>query len=92
MVAIHAANRDASVFDHADELDLHREHNHHIAFGHGAHHCLGAQLARMELQEAVGGLLREFPDLRLAVPAEQVPWRTGGLVRGPEALPLAWGG
>ena len=91
MVALHAANRDPSVFADAEELDLQRAHNHHVAFGHGAHHCLGAQLARMELQEALGGLLREFPDLRLAVPAEQVVWRTGGLVRGPTALPLAWG-
>lgn len=91
LVSVIAANRDPSVFDHPDELDLHRTDNHHIGFGHGAHHCLGAQLARMELQEAIGGLLREFPDLRLAGPAQGVEWRKGGFVRGPKALPLAWG-
>ena len=91
LVSVHAANRDPAVFPGGDELVLDRAENRHVGFGHGAHHCLGAQLARMELQEAIGGLLREFPDLRLAVPAEDVEWRTGALVRGPRALPLAWG-
>ncbi|MCW2716636.1 cytochrome P450 [Pseudonocardia sp.] len=91
LVSVVAANRDPSVFDHPDELVLDRADNRHVGFGHGAHHCLGAQLARMELQEAIGGLLREFPDLRLAVPAQDVEWRTGAFVRGPKALPLAWG-
>jgi cytochrome P450 len=90
LVALPAANRDPDVFDEASALILDRATNPHVAFGHGAHHCLGAQLARMELQEALGGLLREFPGLRLAVPAEDVEWRTGALVRGPRALPLAW--
>ena len=45
----------------------------------------------MELQEVLRGLLREFPDLHLAVAPEEVQWRTGALVRGPRALPLAWG-
>jgi cytochrome P450 len=91
LVSMPAANRDPHVFDEAGALVLDRATNPHVAFGHGVHHCLGAQLARMELQEALGGLLREFPDLRLAVPPEQVQWRTGALVRGPKALPLAWG-
>ena len=90
IVSIPAANRDGEVFDSADELVLDRPSGPTLAFGYGPHHCLGAQLARMELQEAVGGLLREFPDLHLAVPAEDVEWRTGALVRGPQALPLAW--
>jgi cytochrome P450 len=78
------------VFEEASALVLERATNHHLGFGHGAHHCLGAQLARMELQEAIGGLLREFPGLRLAVPAEDVEWRKGTLVRGPLTLPLTW--
>jgi cytochrome P450 len=45
----------------------------------------------MELQEVLSGLLREFPDLRLAVAPKDVEWRTGALIRGPRALPLAWG-
>ncbi|GAA1281688.1 cytochrome P450 [Pseudonocardia aurantiaca] len=90
MVAVHAANRDPAVFEEATALVLDRATNHHVGFGHGAHHCLGAQLARMELQEAIGGLLREFPDLRLGVPAEDVEWRKGTLARGPLTLPLTW--
>ena len=90
MVAVHAANRDPAVFEEASALVFNRATNHHVGFGHGAHHCLGAQLARMELQEAIGGLLREFPGLRLAVPAEDVEWRKGTLVRGPLTLPLTW--
>jgi cytochrome P450 len=90
MVAVHAANRDPAVFEEATALVLDRATNRHVGFGHGAHHCLGAQLARMELQEAIGGLLREFPDLRLAVPAGDVEWRKGTLARGPRTLPLTW--
>ncbi|WP_214370948.1 cytochrome P450 [Pseudonocardia sp. H11422] len=90
LVAIHAANRDRDVFADAGELVLDRRANPHIAFGHGVHHCLGAQLARMELQVAIGALQRGFPDLRLAVPAADVEWKTGALVRGPRTLPVSW--
>ncbi|WP_433733114.1 cytochrome P450 [Nocardia sp. CA-129566] len=85
-----AANRDEAVFDDPEQLDLTRERNPHMAFGHGAHHCLGAQLARVELQVALDSLLRRFPTLRLAVPIEDVPWKSGLLVRGPKALPVSW--
>jgi cytochrome P450 len=91
VVSIHAANRDPEMFDDAEALVLGRAPNRHIGFGYGAHHCLGAQLARMELQEALGSLLREFPDLRLAVAPEDVQWRKGAFVRGPRTLPLTWG-
>ncbi|WP_378731359.1 cytochrome P450 [Nocardia brasiliensis] len=90
IVNTQAANRDEGVFDHPDELDLTRTSNPHMAFGHGVHHCLGAQLARLELQVALSSLLRRFPTLRLAVPVEEVPWKTGLLVRGPKALPVTW--
>ncbi|WP_067673823.1 cytochrome P450 [Nocardia miyunensis] len=85
-----SANRDENIFHNPAELDLTRKHNPHIAFGYGVHHCLGAQLARVELQVAIGTLLRRFPGLRLAVPLEQVQWKTGLLVRGPIALPVSW--
>ncbi|AFU03422.1 cytochrome P450 [Nocardia brasiliensis] len=85
-----AANRDEAVFADPETLDLARQHNPHLAFGHGVHHCLGAQLARVELQVALGSLLRRFPTLRLAVPIEDVPWKTGLLVRGPKSLPVSW--
>ncbi|MEU7144361.1 cytochrome P450 [Nocardia sp. NPDC046473] len=90
IVNTQAANRDESVFENSDELDLTRNNNPHMAFGHGVHHCLGAQLARLELQVALGSLLQRFPTLHLAVPFEEVPWKTGLLVRGPKALPVSW--
>lgn len=85
-----SANRDESVFDDPETLDLTRQHNPHIAFGYGAHHCLGAQLARIELQVAMQALLERFPTLHLAVPVDEVPWKSGLLVRGPKELLVAW--
>jgi cytochrome P450 RapN len=90
LVMVASANRDAAVFDHPDEIDFHRSENPHVAFGHGVHHCLGAPLARLELQLAVGTLVRRLPGLRLAVPADDVPWRVNRLVRGVTALPVQW--
>jgi cytochrome P450 len=88
--AAFAANRDPSVFERPDEIDFHREVNPHVAFGHGVHHCVGAPLARMELQVAIGSLLRRFPALDLAVPVEKVVFKKGRLVRGLAALPVTW--
>ncbi|MEU4313026.1 cytochrome P450 [Nocardia sp. NPDC024068] len=85
-----AANRDESVFEDSETLDLTRQRNPHIAFGYGAHHCLGAQLARVELQVALEALMQRFPALRLGVPVAEIPWKTGLLVRGPEELLVAW--
>jgi cytochrome P450 len=88
--AMMSANRDEAVFTDPDELDFHREQNPHLGFGHGVHRCLGAQLAKMELQIALGALLRRFPQLRLAVPAEEVPWRVVTLQRAPRELLITW--
>ncbi|MCE7011561.1 cytochrome P450 [Kibdelosporangium philippinense] len=85
-----AANRDPRRFDDGQELKLDREPIGHIAFGHGVHHCIGAQLARMELQVALGTLIRRFPDLSLAVDAQDAPWKHGRLVRGLQELPVTW--
>jgi cytochrome P450 len=85
-----SANRDTAVFGEPDEIDFHRGDNPHVAFGHGAHHCLGAQLARMELQIVLATLVRRLPGLRLAVAPEDVAWRTDRLVRGVTALPVTW--
>ncbi|MEV6102285.1 cytochrome P450 [Nocardia sp. NPDC051981] len=84
------ANRDETVFPDPDTMDLTRHHNSHLAFGHGFHHCVGAQLARLELHVTLTALLRRFPNLHLAVPADEVEWKTGMLLRGPKALPVAW--
>lgn len=76
---------------HPDQFALLREHPQgHLAFGHGAHHCVGAQLARMELQVALGELISRLPGLRLAIDADEVPWQPSVLVRGPAALPVTW--
>jgi len=85
-----AANRDESVFEHPDRLDLTREIAQHLSFGAGAHHCLGAQLARMELQEALSGLLRRLPGLRVAVPDAALRFKAGMIVRSLESLPVTW--
>lgn len=83
-----SANRDESQFTRPDELDLTREPNRHLAFGYGIHFCLGAPLARMEGQIAINLLLQRLPELRLAVPAQELRWRATPIVRGLEALPL----
>ncbi len=90
LVSMAAANRDPSVFDTPEKIDFQRGVNPHIAFGHGVHHCLGAPLARMELQVAIGTLFRRFPTLELAVPVEDVEFKRGRLVRGPLTLPVKW--
>ncbi|GAA2425816.1 cytochrome P450 [Actinomadura vinacea] len=85
-----AANRDPAVFAEPETMDLARPDNHHITFGHGPHFCVGTQLARAELQVAIGSLVRRFPDLRLAVDPAEIRWRTSALIQGPVELPVAW--
>jgi cytochrome P450 len=81
-----AANRDPRVFTDPCRLDLARDPNPHLGFGHGAHFCLGAPLARLELRVAIEVLVATLPELRLA---EEGPrWKAGMLVRGPATLPL----
>ena len=90
LVVLGSANRDEAQFTQPDDLDITRERNRHLAFGHGIHYCLGAPLARIEGQIAINTLLRRMPDLRLTVAPEQLVWRPGILIRGPVALPVAW--
>ncbi|MFF3178146.1 cytochrome P450 [Streptomyces sp. NPDC057900] len=87
LVAVGAANRDALRFTAPGVLDIARESNQHLGFGHGVHHCLGAPLARLELQEALSALITTFPDLRLA---GDVTWKSEMLVRGPRVMPVEW--
>ncbi|TDU74481.1 cytochrome P450 [Streptomyces sp. KS 21] len=83
------ADRDPARFPDPDRLDITRQDNAHLAFGHGIHYCLGAPLARLEGQIAVGTALRRLPGLALAVPPAEIPWRPGGL-RGPQSLPVTF--
>jgi len=85
-----AANRDRLAFAEPERFDIARERNQHIAFGHGSHFCLGASLARVELQTALGSLLRRFPGLRLAAPVEELRLRLHSPLGGLVALPIAW--
>jgi cytochrome P450 len=72
-----AVNKDESKFTDAGQFNVARRDNTHLAFGHGMHYCLGAALARAEGEVVFGILLRRFPDLALAVPADQVQWKRG---------------
>lgn len=90
LVAKHAANRDWRAYADPDRLDLTRDAQGQIGFGYGAHHCLGAQLARMDLQVALASLFDRFPGLHLAVPGDQLQWKSGMAVRGPVSLPVGW--
>ncbi len=88
VAGLQAANHDPACTSRPDVLDITRTDNPHLTFGHGIHHCLGAPLARLEGQIALGTLLARFPRLRLAVPAEQLPRRPGVLMNGLAALPM----
>lgn len=90
VVSISSANRDETVFAEPDRLDLTRQANPHLGFGHGVHHCIGAQLARMELQVVLETLVDRTPGLRLAVPEPELTWKSGLLVRGLVAMPVSW--
>jgi pentalenolactone synthase len=85
-----AANRDARAFDSPDSFNVARTPNPHVAFGHGAHFCLGAGLARVELQCAFDTLVRRFPTLRLAAPVEELRLRDDSLAGGLASLPVSW--
>lgn len=85
-----AANRDPDVFPDPELIDFDRSPNAHVAFGFGPHYCPGGMLARLESELLVDALLDRMPGLRLAVPPDQVPFRKGALIRGPETLPVTW--
>lgn len=89
VLSVAAANRDGSRFEHADQA-VDRGHTEHLAFGHGAHYCLGAPLARIEAEETLTALLGRLPDLGLAVPAESLSWHGSPYRRGPSSLPVSF--
>jgi cytochrome P450 len=91
MLSVGAANRDPARFDRPDIVDISRRDNRHAAFGHGIHVCLGAALARLEGEIAIGSVLRRFPDLALATDEADLVWRRS-VIRGLQALPVRLGG
>jgi cytochrome P450 len=86
--ATSSANRAPAQFPDPDRLGLNRDTSGHVAFGHGVHHCLGAPLARMEAEVALGALLDRFPRISLAVPEPELRWRPVSLMNGLESLPV----
>ena len=88
LLVLGSANRDPEAFAEPDRLDIGRENIRPLAFGGGIHHCLGNQLARLEAEVAIGGLIRRFPDLRLD--DIQTPiWRPSLVLRGLTRLPAS---
>jgi pimeloyl-[acyl-carrier protein] synthase len=88
VAAIGAANRDPAHFSDPDRLDITRRDNRHIAFGFGIHFCLGAPLARIEGQIAIGTLLRRMPALKLV--SDTPEWRETSALRGLKTLPVTF--
>ncbi|MFR9799343.1 cytochrome P450 [Streptomyces sp. MS06] len=83
-------NRDESVYPDPDALDFHRSARHHVGFGFGIHQCLGQNLARAELEIALRTLVERLPGLRLAAPAEEIPFKPGDTIQGMLELPVTW--
>jgi cytochrome P450 len=88
LVVLAAADRDPAKFRDPDVLDLRRDDNQHLGYGHGIHYCLGAPLARLEGRTALSALLRRLPDVRLAASDEDLRWRGGLIMRGLRTLPV----
>jgi cytochrome P450 len=90
--AVSSADHDPAQFPHPDRLDLSRDTSGHVAFGHGVHYCLGAPLARMEAEVALGALLACFPQVSLAVPHSGLRWRPVSLMNALQSLPVRLSG
>ncbi|CAM02704.1 cytochrome P450 hydroxylase [Saccharopolyspora erythraea NRRL 2338] len=85
-----SANRDPEAFDSPDELDLDRQARNHVAFGFGAHQCLGQNLARVELQIVFDTLFRRIPGLRLADGLDGIRFKDDALVYGAHEMSVTW--
>jgi pentalenolactone synthase len=90
VLSIGAANQDPAVFAAPAELDPGRRENPHLGFGHGAHHCVGASLARVELRAVFAALPARVPTLRVAVPPADLRIRPDSLTGGLLELPVTW--
>jgi len=88
MLLLGAANHDPAVYTDPEAMDISRTPNPHLSFSRGIHFCLGAPLARLEGQVAIGAMVERFPNLRLANPGEPIVWREQLVLRGLESLSL----
>jgi cytochrome P450 family 142 subfamily A polypeptide 1 len=90
MLLFESANFDESIFENADQFDIRRDPNNHVAFGFGTHFCLGNQLARLELRLMTDRVLERLPDLRLAGDDDVLPLRPANFVSGLESMPMVF--
>lgn len=90
LASLGAANRDPNRFEHPDRLDIQRADNRHIAFGGGIHFCLGAALARLEVQIAISAMISKLANIRLA--EKRLKWHSGVIFRGLHSLPVTFTG
>ncbi|WP_239335157.1 cytochrome P450 [Frankia sp. CiP3] len=90
MPLISSAHGDSTKFQDPDTFDIHRTDNGHLAFGKGPHYCIGAHLARVQLQEGFAVLARTMPNLRLAVPADEVIWKPDMMTHSIANLRVSW--
>lgn len=88
LISLASANRDGSRYEDPNAFQLDRKARSNLAFGHGAHLCLGAQLARVEGEIALDVLFERLPGLRLDIPVADVVWSYGPMLRGPYELPV----
>ncbi|MEU5847204.1 cytochrome P450 [Saccharopolyspora shandongensis] len=90
LLSFYAANRDPDAYDHPDEFDIWRDARHHLTFGFGPHMCLGITLARIELAIVFETLFRRIPDLRLATPLADIPFKEDATIYGIHELRVTW--
>ncbi len=88
LAVIASANRDAEIFVDPDRFDIARTPNPHVAFGSGAHYCMGAPFAQMQAEIAFRKLFERFPAMTIAAPSDRLPWKQMPILRGLEALPV----
>ena len=90
LVCVEGANFDPGQFDDPERFDIDRSPNPHLSFGAGPHFCPASLISRVHAAEALTALLERLPALRLALPADQLVWRTGNIKRVPERLHVLW--
>ncbi|MDN5857725.1 MAG: cytochrome P450 [Pseudonocardia sp.] len=92
IASLSGANRDPAVAGaDPDRFDLHRGGTRHVAFGYGAHRCVGAELAKIEMRLAFPALVRRFPEMSLALDVDDIPYRKRSIVFGLDRLPVRLG-
>jgi cytochrome P450 len=90
ILSVDGANRSPELYPAPDNFDIHRPPTQHLAFGWGPHGCIGQTLARLELQIALGTLIRRIPTLRLATEVTELDFKHDAIVYGLHSMPVTW--